>query len=455
MAEPRERPAPGWPPTLVAAVAWAALATSAAGQEQPAADEAPATTESYALHGQTTFTDQFHFAFHSPYQGPNSLSPDAEGRETWDVTIYDGYRPWTGGEFWVAPELDQGFGLNNTFGIAGFPSGEAYKIGEAAPYVRLQRIFFRQTIDLGGDRQKIDSGLLQLAGSQTENRLVFTVGKFSVTDIFDANDYAHDPRNDFLNWSIIDTGTFDYAADAWGYSAGGAAEWYQGNWTLRGAVMDLSIVPNSPTLTSNFSQFQLIGEGERRWTLAGRAGVARITGYWGRARMGTFDAAIALAQSDGGVPSTALVRRYRSRGGFGLDAQQALTRDLGVFARAGVTNGDIEPYEFTDIDRTAAVGLSLRGRPWGRPDDAVGLAGVINGITAAHELYFADGGLGTLIGDGQLPHPGTERILETFYSVPVGRYAHVTLDYQFVDNPAYNRDRGPVSILAARIHAQF
>jgi len=449
MADIRLRPA------LSVGLAWACLTSAAAGQEAAAPDQTTAASESYALHGQATFVDQFHFAFRSPYQGANSLSPNAEGRETSDLTIYDGSRPWAGGEFWVAPELDQGFGLNDTLGIAGFPSGEAYKIGKAEPYVRLQRIFFRQTIDLGGGEQNVDSGLLQLAGKETKNRLVFTVGKFSVPDIFDANDYAHDPRNDFLNWSIIDTGTFDYAADAWGYSAGAAAEWYEGDWTLRGAVMDLSIVPNSPTLDPHFAQFQLIGEGERRWSVRGMAGVARITGFWSRGRMGTFDAAIALAQSEGGVPSTALVRQYRSRGGFSLDAQQQLTRDLGVFARAGVTNGDIEPYEFSDIDRTAAVGLSLKGGRWGRPDDAVGLAGVINGITAEHELYLADGGLGILVGDGRLPHPGAERILESFYSVPVGKYVHVTLDYQFVDNPAYNRDRGPVSILAARIHAQF
>jgi high affinity Mn2+ porin len=455
MTEPRRCAVRRQALSLVAGLAWACLAASAEAQEQPAPDQSPPPTEPYALHWQSTFVDQFHPAFPSPYQGANSLSPFADGRETWDLTIYNGLRPWAGAEFWIAPELDQGFGLNGTFGVAGFPSGEAYKIGKSTPYVRLQRIFLRQTIDLGGGEQNVDSGLFQLAGKVSQNRLVFTVGKFSVPDIFDANDYAHDPRNDFLNWSIIDTGTFDYAADAWGYSVGGAAEWYQGNWTLRGAVMDLSDVPNSPTLTSNFSQFQLIGEGERRWSAGGLAGAVRITGYWGRARMGKFDAAIALAQIDGGVPSTAFVRQYRSRGGFGLNAQQALTRDLGLFVRAGVTNGDIEPYEFTDIDRTAAVGLSMRGRSWGRPDDAIGLAGVINGITAIHELYFADGGLGTLIGDGQLPHPGTERILETFYSVPVGKHAHMTLDYQFVDNPAYNRDRGPVSILAARIHAQF
>ena len=443
------------PPKLAACLAWACLAAGAKAQEQPASDQSAAPTEAYALHGQTTFIDQFHFAFPSPYEGKNSLSPDAEGRETWDLTIYDGFRPWKGAEFWIAPEVDQGFGLDNTAGVAGYPSGEAYKIGRSIPYVRLQRIFVRQTIELGGGEQNVDSGPFQLAGKTTKNRIVITAGKFSVDDIFDSNDYAHDPRHDFMNWSLIDTGTFDYAADAWGYTVGAAVEWYQGDWALRAAVMDLSIVPNSPELDPHFAQYQLIGEGERRWTIHGLGGVARITGYWSHGRMGSFDQAIAQAQSVGGVPSTALVREFQGRGGFGFNAQQQLTGDLGVFVRAGVRNGTVEPYEFTDIDRTGAFGVSLKGRRWGRPDDMVGLAGVVNGITAIHQAYLADGGIGVLVGDGQLPHPGTERILETFYSVAVVKQFHVTLDYQFVDNPAYNRDRGPVSILAARLHAEF
>ena len=157
-------------------------------------------------------------------------------------------RLWQGAELWVNPEIDQGFGLANTLGVAGFPSGEAYKVGQTYPYARLPRTFIRQTIDLGGETQKVDAGANQFAGSETANRLVITVGKFAVTDIFDTNKYAHDPRNDFMNWALVDTGTFDYAADSWGYTYGAAVEWYQGSWTLRGGVFDLSIIPNSPDL---------------------------------------------------------------------------------------------------------------------------------------------------------------------------------------------------------------
>jgi high affinity Mn2+ porin len=150
-----------------------------------------------------------------PYQGPQSLSPATNGRETVDITLYAGIRNWPSAEIWINPEVDQGFGLSNTFGVAGYPSGEAYKVGKAEPYFLVQRGFLRQTINLGGETEELEPGLSQLGGTQTANRLVFTLGKYSIVDIFDTNKYAHDPRHDFLNWSIIDMGAFDYAANSW------------------------------------------------------------------------------------------------------------------------------------------------------------------------------------------------------------------------------------------------
>ena len=179
-----------------------------------------------------------------------------------------------------------------------------------------------------------------------------------------------------------------------------------------------------------------------------------MTGFLSRGRMGTYEDAIALAQITGSPADIAAVRQYRSRGGVSMNLEQEVTSDLGAFVRAGITNGDIEPYELTDIDRTVAAGLALKGTQWGRPDDTFGLAGVVNGISAEHKVFFNDGGLGILIGDGQLPHPGLEQIIEAYYQFPVW-FWRVTLDYQFIANPAYNRDRGPVSVLGARLHAQF
>jgi high affinity Mn2+ porin len=410
-------------------------------------------TDRFAFHGQATFLGQYDPPFRAPYSGQNSLTPNT-ARETADVTLYAGVRLWQGAEAWINPEIDQGFGLSGTLGVAGFTSGEAYKVGADFPYLRLQRAFVRQTIDLGGEVQKVDAGLNQFSGSQTSDRLVFTVGKIGVVDIFDTNKYAHDPRGDFMNWSIVDTGTFDYAADAWGYTVGGAAEWYQGPWTLRGGLFDLSIAPNATTLDPTFGQFQSIGEIERRYSIWDQPGKLAVTGFLTRGRMGSFEDAILLAAMTGGPANIAAVRQYQSRGGISMNLEQQLMPNVGFFARAGFANGDIEPYEFTDIDRTVAAGLSISGKQWGRDDDTFGIAGVVNGISKEHQAFLNAGGLGILVGDGQLPNPGTERIMETYYSFPV-LAARVTLDYQLIVNPAYNRDRGPVSVLGFRVHTQY
>jgi len=406
------------------------------------------------FHGQTTFLEQGYPEFRSPYHGPNSLPGGGQGRETWDASLFAGVRLWRGAELWINPEIDQGFGLANTLGVAGFPSGEAYKVGQTYPYARLPRAFIRQTIDLGGESEKLESGTSQFAGSQTANRLVITAGKLAVTDIFDTNKYAHDPRNDFMNWAIVDTGTFDYAAEAWGYTYGAAAEWYQGNWTVRGGLFDLSIVPNSPDLDPTFRQVQWVGEIERRYDLWGLPGKIAITGFLTRGRMGSFEDAIALAAVTGGPANIAAVRQYQSRAGVSMNIEQEITSGLGAFVRAGWADGNVEPYEFTDVDRTVAAGLSASGKLRARPDDTIGLAGVVNGISNVHQAFLNAGGLGILVGDGMLPHPGPEQIMETYYSLPVSIF-RLSFDYQFIANPGYNRDRGPASVMAMRLHAQF
>lgn len=409
----------------------------------------------WSLHGQATFVDQYHPAFRSPYQGKNSLNPKSVGDETFDMTAFLGVRLWKGGEIYADPEIDQGFGLSNTLGVAGFPSGEAYKVGKVDPYFRLQRLFLRQTFDLGGDAQKVDDGQNQVAGSRTADALVITAGKISVTDVFDTNVYAHDPKNDFLNWSLIDAGAFDYAADAWGYSYGVTAEWTQDRWTLRAGLFDLSRVPNSTELETDFSQFEIVLEGEERHTLFGEAGKVKLLGFVNRGRMGDYLDAIALAKATGTTPDTALVRRYASRPGGSLNLEQGLTDDLGLFARLSLNDGSKEAYEFTEINRSLSAGLSWKGASWGRKDDTVGIAGVVNALSNSARTYFAGGGLGILIGDGRLPHYGTEDILEAYYNATLTGWLNAGADYQFIANPAYNRDRGPVSVFALRLHAQI
>jgi len=414
-----------------------------------------------AFHGQATFLQQAYPGFRSPYEGSNSLPGVGLGRETIDATLYAGVRLWQGAELWIAPEIDQGFGVGNTHGAAGYSSGEAYKLGADYPYARLQRAFVRQTIDLGGETQKVDADLSQFAGSQTANRLVLTLGRFAIVDVFDTNKYATNPKTDFMNWSLTNAGTFDYAGDAWGYSYGAAAEWYQGRWTLRAGIFDLSATPAggvSPAaygLDPTFNQFQLVGEIEERHELWGQPGKIKITGFLSRGRAGHFADAVALAAMTGQPADINAVRAYTSRPGISLNLEQQVTDTLGVFARAGWADGNVEPWDFTDIDRTISAGVSINGKQWGRPDDTIGIAGVVNGISGVHQAFLNAGGLGILIGDGQLPHPGPEQIFETYYSYALSSSTRLSVDYQLIVNPGYNTDRGPVNVFSGRVHWQF
>jgi high affinity Mn2+ porin len=417
-------------------------------------DGPPPKTDWFAVHGQTTVTLQATPGFRAPYDGPNSLTPN-QAKETVDSTLFIGVRPWAGGEIWVNPEIDQGFGLSNTLGVAGFASAEAYKVGKSTPYFRLQRLFFRQTFNLGGAADNTDASGNQFAGRRTANRLVLTVGKFGVGDVFDTNRYAHDPRGDFLNWAIVDAGTFDYAADAWGYSSGVALEYYHGPWTLRLGAFNLSTIPNGVTLEKNFRQYQFDAEVEHRHVINGRDGAVRVTLFSNRGRFGRFDDALALAARTATTPDTSLVRSRRQRTGISVNLEQAVGEAVGVFARAGLSDGSVEPYDFTDIDRTASIGASISGNSWGRKQDTVGIAAVVNGIGKTHQRYLDAGGIGVLVGDGVLPHPGPELIGETYYQVQIAKPFALSLDYQFVENPGYNRDRGPVNVFALRLHAQF
>ena len=419
------------------------------------------------FHGQGTFVWQGTPAFPSPFMGANSLQPAANGRETIDATLFAGLRLWKGAELWVDPEIDQGHGLAETHGLAGFASGESYKLGFDYPYARVQRYFIRQTIDLGGETQKVDADINQFAGSVTENRLVLTVGKFAVVDIFDTNKYANNPKTDFLNWSLTNAGTFDYAGDAWGYTYAAAAEWYQGRFTLRGGVFDMSATPagggmNAAAygLDEGFNQLQYVGEIEERHELWGQPGKLKITGFLIHGRMGDFQDAINLSQPGqpfAGDASDALasVRIYRNRPGVSLNLEQRVNDSIGIFARAGWADGTVEPWDFTDIDRTVQAGVSIAGKQWGRPDDTIGIAGVINGLAPVHAAYFNAGGLGILVGDGQLPNYGLEQIIEAYYSYALTSSTKVSFDYQFVANPAYNTQRGPVNVLAGRFHTAF
>jgi high affinity Mn2+ porin len=411
--------------------------------------------EDWALHGQSTFVDQYHPAFTSPYRGVNSLDPGSRGNEVFAATAYGGLRVWEGGEAWADAEVDQGFGLSNTVGVAAFPNGEGYKIGSSDPYFRLHRLFLRQRFDLGGESEDITPAANQLGGSQSADDLAITIGKFAVTDIFDTNDYAHDPSQDFFNWAVIDAGAFDYAADSWGYSYGLAGDLSEGDYSFRAGLFDMSRVPNGPALVRGLGQYQLDAEVERRFQLFGQDGKIKLLGWMSRAAMGSYNDALALAAATHQIPSTALVRIPRSRPGASFNLQQGLSGDMGFFLRASMADGSQESFEFTDMDQSLSTGLSLKGDSWARKDDTVGLALETGAVSKAARRYFAAGGLGTLVGDGKLLHYRPENVMEAYYSAALFDAAALSLDYQFIANPAYNADRGPVSVLGFRLHAQF
>jgi high affinity Mn2+ porin len=433
----------------IVSLAIAALCNPLWAAENDASDD-------WGIHAQSTFVTQYHPGFSSAFRGPNSLDPHEQARETFDLTLYGGVRPWRGAEIWINPEVDQGFGLSDTRGVAGFPSGEAYKVGAVDPYLRIPRVFLRQTINLGGETSKVDAGLNLLAGSQTADRIVLTMGKFSVCDVFDTNRYANNSRNDFLNWSIIDAGSFDYAADAWGYTYGAAVEWYQDWWTIRTGLFNLSKIPNSREIdTRVFDQYQFDQEFEGRHEIVGQPGKLKVLGFLSHGRMGSYEEATQIALQTGLPADIAAVRKGHSRAGVSLDLEQQIIENIGIFGRVGWSQGQFEAFEFTDINKTASFGVSVSGKWWDRLDDTVGVAVAINDASAAAKRFFAAGGLGILVGDGRLVHSGDESILETYYSVSVFKGGKLTLDYQFVNNPAYNSDRGPVSIFGVRFHVEF
>jgi high affinity Mn2+ porin len=253
----------------------------------------------------------------------------------------------------------------------------------------------------------------------------------------------------------VNAGTFDYAADAWGFSYGAAAEWYQDWWALRGGAFTLSRVPNSQELDTNFDQVQFIGEAEERHHIWGRDGKLKLTAFLSRGRMGDYNDATSIALATGAPADIAAVRRYRSRTGISVNLEQAVTDELGLFARAGVAEGGTEAYEFSDIDKAFSIGTALQGRAWARPDDTVGVALVIDDISRRAKNFLNAGGMGILVGDGSLPESGPEQAVETYYRYALASFAQVTADYQFVNNPGYDRLRGPVSVLGVRLHVQY
>ena len=420
-------------------------------------DRGPGTWE---LHGQTTFIFQGYPAFNAPYSGQNSLPPVGQSRETWTVSAFLGLRLWQGAELYYNPELLQGFGVASTTGAGGYPQGEAQKSNFPFPQYSTSRLFLRQEIGLGGEREKVEGEYGQLAGEKDVSRLTFQVGRFSVHDFFDQNTYAQDPRVDFLNWSVWAAGAFDYPADKIGLTYGVTAELNQPNWTLLAGYFLVGNQPNSNVFDMNLlARGGYAAELELRFRPYNRPGAVRLGSWLTSTFAGSYNDAVALAALDPTMTLTAndtiaQTRQGRTKYGFYLNLEQEITDSVGVFGRFSWNDGRTEINAFTDIDTSFLLGLSIKGTSWGRPDDRVGIAGVLNQISADHSNYLAAGGLGILVGDGALTY-APENVIETYYAFQLRKGLVMTADYQYLGNPAYNAVRGPVHVFSGRLRASF
>lgn len=297
--------------------------------------------------------------------------------------------------------------------------------------------------------EHIPDGQNQVAIELPRDRLTITIGKYALSDFFDNNSYSHDPRGQFENWALMENGAWDYPANTRGYTYSATLEAKIGDWSVRASTAAEPTSANGPTLEYRDGAHGETVEFEHRHNLSGDSGVVRFLLYNNTADMGNYDEALSNPKYDTNVVNT---RQYgRNKYGFGLNIEQALTPNIGAFMRGGWSDGRNETWAFTEIDRTATLGLSFNGALWHQDKDEAGIAGVVNGLSDDHRRYLAAGGYGFIIGDGALNY-APETIFEAYYLIALTDSFSLTADYQFVANPAYNADRGPVNVFGVRAH---
>jgi high affinity Mn2+ porin len=410
--------------------------------------------ENYNFHFQQTIITQYKPGFMAPYSGQNSLSPLIETQTSITSTFFGAARLWKGAEAIFNPELSGGSGLSQTLGIAGFPNGETFRVGGVQNKIYIARLYFQQNFEWGNEKDAIRDDQNVLAGLKSKRYFSFAIGKFNMGDFFDQNDFSHDPRTQFMNWALMDNAAWDYPANTRGYVLGLYTELGQPTWALRFAITMSVTHENSSTWDANIAQANTETiEYEKRYAIGGQKGTIRILGFLNNGKFGDYLEAIAQNPNAPVVDST---QRYgRHKFGFGINAEQYLTNDFGIFAKTSWNDGHTETWFFTEIDRSFTFGGVLKGTKWNRAEDEAGLAFIANGLSAPHREYLSNGGYGFLIGDGHLNYE-PELIAEFYYSIDA--YQHkffITPDYQFIANPAYNHDRGPVNVFSIRAHVEF
>ncbi|MDF2433875.1 MAG: high affinity Mn2+ porin [Mucilaginibacter sp.] len=410
--------------------------------------------ERFNFHFQQTIITQYKPPFPASYSGRNSLSPLTETESSITTTFFATARLWKGAEAYFNPELSGGSGLSQTLGIAGFPNGETFRVGGVQNKIYIARLYFKQNFEWGTEKDTIESDVNQLAGLKSKRYFSLAAGKFNMGDFFDQNNFSHDPRSQFMNWALMDNAAWDYPANTRGYVIGAYSELGQPTWTLRFAFTMTVTEANSSTWDAKIAKAntQTI-EFEKRYTIGGQKGTLRILGFLNNGKFGNYNLAVAQNPKAPNVDSTRAYGRHKY--GLGINTDQYITKNFGVFAKASYNDGHTETWFFTEIDRSVTFGGVLKGAQWHRSEDEAGLAFIVNGLSAPHRNYLASGGYGFLIGDGKLNY-APEMIAECYYKINAyQKRFFLTPDYQFIINPAYNKDRGPVNVFSIRAHIEF
>ena len=415
------------------------------------------------IHGQTTYINQRYNNFTSSYSGQNSMSDLKSMSYTWSGTLFMGARLAPDTDIYFNPEVVSGVPFSGLVGLGGFTNGEATKAGGAQAKFYSARAFLRQTFNQEGDKVLLENDANQITQTVSSNRVVVTAGQFSTLDIFDDSRYAKDPRIQFMNWGNMTYLAYDYAADARGYSTGLAGEWYLDNWVLRASRMLAPKNPNGRDL--NWQIFNTYGdqiEVERQHNIGDLPGKVSVLAYRNRMILARFQDATnyVVANNAQGTQAINNVRNnYQYKTGIGVNGEQALTKDLGIYGRAFTSDGHTETMSFTEADNSVSVGMGLNGTSWKRPSDSIGVSMMQNGLSSYRRGYLQAGGVSYFIGDYASPSQTIsyrpERIGEIYYNAMVVKNVLAGVNFQRVNNPAYNSARGPVNIMSFRIHAEF
>ena len=423
------------------------------GQDAPTD---PPVAERWNLYYQATSIGDYHGTFRSPYAGEFSLQNHPEWNVSLTTTLFLGVKVGRNTQIYVDPEIAGGRGFSAVNGIANFPNGELPRVASATPKPYLARAYVTQDFGFGDERENFSSSENQLAGSRPMTRYSISAGRFTVTDFFDNNRYSHDPRTQFMGWATMYNGAWDYPADTRGYTWGWVHEFHTKHWSLRyGSAAEPK--------TANGLRFDRrlmrdrgdIVEGELRYAPQGHPGVLRLMSSWLHTDSGSYAEAVRLSEITHTTPDVTATRQPgRLKYGGGINLEQEIAKDLGIFARLGWNDGKTESFAFTAMDRLASGGLSIAGARWKRPHDVAATALTVGGISGVHASYLARGGNDFLIGDGALQY-GPEYVWETYYNARLFPGFFTTLDLQHVANPAYNQSRGPVWIWSLRLHIEL